>query len=174
MCEVCVHKFMTIAGLVAAGILIAASAAMNYLFASSLGRSWFEGQILGVVSIAVDCMKALLVVFLARASRFKRRAFVMIGGCAFVLFTITSFVAAAGFLAVNRGAVSASVEALNAQLVATERSLVTIAAAIIKLPQHRPVTVVTEALSRAEVVTASVAKRLVVMAALAILAEVMV
>ncbi len=50
-------------GLVSVGAaltLVAASGLMNWVFMSSLGRSEFEQQILGAVSVAVSAFLALL------------------------------------------------------------------------------------------------------------------
>ena len=50
------HRILTGIGLAAAVVLIGASATMNYLFAISLGKTWFEGQVLGAVSVAADIL----------------------------------------------------------------------------------------------------------------------
>ena len=56
-------------GVVAAGILLAVSAAMNYRFGYSLGKTEMDGQIYGAASAAADCFKALVPFFLFAAIR---------------------------------------------------------------------------------------------------------
>ena len=78
-------RLLTMIGLAAAAVLIGASATMNYMFASSLGKTPLEGYILGTVSVSVDVLKALLAVFVAKALREGQRGFVIIGGGAWLL-----------------------------------------------------------------------------------------
>ena len=47
-------------GVLAAGVLLAVSAAMNWQFGFSLGRNAFDGHLYGAASAAADCMKALV------------------------------------------------------------------------------------------------------------------
>lgn len=47
-------------GVLAAGVLLAVSAAMNWRFGFSLGRTELDGEIYGAASAAADCMKALV------------------------------------------------------------------------------------------------------------------
>ena len=56
-------------GVLAAGVLLAVSAAMNWSFGYSLGRTDFDGQIYGAASVAADCMKALVPFFFFAAIR---------------------------------------------------------------------------------------------------------
>ncbi len=56
-------------GVLAAGVLLAVSAAMNWRFGFSLGRTEFDGQIYGAASAAADCMKALVPFFFFAAIR---------------------------------------------------------------------------------------------------------
>ena len=56
-------------GVVAAGILLAVSAAMNYRFGFSLGKTAVDGQIYGLASAAADCFKALVPFFFFAALR---------------------------------------------------------------------------------------------------------
>ena len=60
-----------IMGVIAAGILLAVSAAMNYRFGFSLGKSAIDGQIYGLASAAADCFKALVPFFFFAAVRNK-------------------------------------------------------------------------------------------------------
>lgn len=140
-------------GLIAAAILIGASATMNYVFASSLGKTPFEGTVLGVVSVAVDILKALLAVFVASAARTGQRMFVFVGGMAFLLFSAASMLAAAGFASQNRGAVADGRASRANQLAATERELTRAEAKLGALPTHRPASLVVEALAGASIDT---------------------
>ena len=56
-------------GVIAAGILLVVSAAMNYRFGFSLGKTEMDGQIYGAASAAADCFKALIPFFLFAAIR---------------------------------------------------------------------------------------------------------
>jgi hypothetical protein len=56
-------------GVIAAGVLLAVSAAMNYRFGFSLGKTALDGQIYGMASAAADCFKALVPFFLFAAIR---------------------------------------------------------------------------------------------------------
>jgi hypothetical protein len=50
-------------GVIAAGVLLALSAAMNYWFGYSLSKTPFDGEIYGAASAAADCFKALVPFF---------------------------------------------------------------------------------------------------------------
>ena len=63
------RHFLGVLGVVAAGILLAVSAAMNYRFGFSLGKTAMDGQIYGLASAAADCFKALVPFFLFAAIR---------------------------------------------------------------------------------------------------------
>ena len=58
-------------GVLAAGVLLAVSAAMNYRFGYSLGKTELDGTIYGAASAAADCMKALVPFFFFAAIRNK-------------------------------------------------------------------------------------------------------
>ena len=60
--------------MIAAGVLLAVSAAMNWRFGLNLGRTEIDGQIYGAASAAADCLKALLPFFLATAIFNRRQA----------------------------------------------------------------------------------------------------
>lgn len=138
------QRLLIAIGLVTAAILIAASAAMNYVFMSSMGRTSFEGYLLGCVSVAVDVMKALLAVFVAAAAREGKRTFVIIGSCAFLLFTAASMVSAAGFASLNRGAVVDQQDAQQKVLSEAERDLRVTERKLAAVPAHRPALILDE------------------------------
>ena len=72
-------KPLTVIAVLAALVLLGASAVMNFMFASSLGRTQTEGLVLGVVSVGVDILKAVLAVALAHAARERRWGFFAVG-----------------------------------------------------------------------------------------------
>jgi hypothetical protein len=73
-------RFLMVAVSIAAALtLIAASALMNWVFMTSLGKSELERQILGAVSIAVSAFIALLPTLLIWAWRERRTLYVMLG-----------------------------------------------------------------------------------------------
>ena len=63
------RHFLGVLGVIAAGVLLAVSAAMNYRFGFSLGKTGMDGQIYGLASAAADCFKALVPFFLFAAIR---------------------------------------------------------------------------------------------------------
>src|SRR5208337_4638930 len=85
---------------------IAASGLMNWTFMTSLGKSEFEQQIFGAVSVAVSAFIALLPTLMLWAFRERRFLYVGLGVtvfCAFVAFSLSS---AVGFAAKNRGSMT--------------------------------------------------------------------
>ncbi len=89
-------------GVTAAAILLLVSAAMNWRFGYSLGKSEFESQLYGAASAAADCFKALLPFFIFAALRSKSwsQAFggmLLLGVC--FSYSLTSSL---GFAAINR------------------------------------------------------------------------
>lgn len=136
-------------GYAAVGVLVAASATMNYLFASSLGRSFVEAQVLGVVSVAIDALKAVLVVSIASALRHNRRTFALIAGTVFAIFTLASLFAAMGFVASNRTSISGAGDTLALQLADAEGEIAKVKKQLASLPDSRPKSIVSEAIRAA-------------------------
>lgn len=89
-------------GCIAALILLGVSAAMNWQFGYSLGKTPFDAQVFGAASVAADCMKALMPFFIFGAIR-NRNWSQALGGTALwavcILYALTS---ALGFAALNR------------------------------------------------------------------------
>lgn len=81
---------LTVAGVLAALAMIAASCALNFDYWSAQGQTARESAILGVVSIAVDLMKAALPVFIMMALRPRRIVYTSVASCAFLLFLMAS------------------------------------------------------------------------------------
>ncbi len=95
-------------GCAAALMLLAVSAAMNWQFGYSLGKTEFDSQVFGAASIAADGLKALLPFFIFAAWR-NRNWSQALGGAALwavcILYALTS---ALGFAALNRSDTSGS------------------------------------------------------------------
>src|SRR5271157_5512569 len=90
----------------AALTLIVTSGLMNFVFMTSLGKSEFEQQILGAVSVAVSAFLALFPTLLVWAWRERRMVYVVLGVPVFIGFAAFSLSSAVGFAAKNRGSVS--------------------------------------------------------------------
>ncbi|MBO0742311.1 MAG: hypothetical protein J2P51_12895 [Hyphomicrobiaceae bacterium] len=89
-------------GVVAAGILLAVSAAMNYRFGFSLGKTALDGQIYGAASAAADCFKALVPFFLFAAIRNRMWSQALAAGLVWAVVTGYSMTSALGHAALNR------------------------------------------------------------------------
>jgi hypothetical protein len=100
-------RFLVVLVSVSAALaLVAASGLMNWVFMSSLGKSQFEQQILGAVSVAVSAFLALLPTLILWAYREGRPAFILLGLPVFLAFAAFSLSSAIGFAAKNRGSIS--------------------------------------------------------------------
>ncbi|MGI9521936.1 MAG: hypothetical protein ACR2PG_09845 [Hyphomicrobiaceae bacterium] len=89
-------------GVMAAGVLLLVSAAMNWRFGYQLGTTEFDGLIYGSASAAADCMKALIPFFIFAAIRNKMwaQAFAsLVVWCVVIVYSLTS---ALGHAALNR------------------------------------------------------------------------
>jgi hypothetical protein len=89
-------------GVLAAGVLLAVSAAMNWRFGFSLGRTELDGQIYGAASAAADCMKALIPFFFFAALRNKVWSQAAASALVWVVVTAYSMTSALGHAALNR------------------------------------------------------------------------
>lgn len=89
-------------GVVAAGVLLAVSAAMNWRFGYTLGRTEFDGQIYGAASAAADCLKALVPFFLFAAIRNKMWSQAIASVLVWTVVTAYSLTSALGHAALNR------------------------------------------------------------------------
>jgi hypothetical protein len=125
-------------GVLAAGVLLAVSAAMNYRFGYSLGKTELDGNIYGAASAAADCMKALVPFFFFAAMRNKMWSQAAASAVVWVVVTAYSMTSALGHAALNRSDTSGQRAAdtqtykdLGTELKRTNDQLAWI-------PQHRP------------------------------------
>lgn len=89
-------------GVLAAGVLLAVSAAMNWRFGLSLGKTELDGQIYGAASAAADCLKALIPFFLFAAIRNRMWSQAAASAVVWVVVTTYSLTSAFGHAALNR------------------------------------------------------------------------
>ena len=91
-----------IAGVTAAAVLLLVSAAMNWRFGYTLGKSEFESQLYGGASAAADCFKALLPFFIFAALRNRSYSQALGGALLFAVCFSYSLSSSLGFAALNR------------------------------------------------------------------------
>ena len=125
-------------GVLAAGVLLAVSAAMNWRFGFSLGRTEFDGQIYGAASAAADCMKALVPFFFFAALRTKMWSQAAASAVVWVVVMAYSMTSALGHAALNRFD-TAGQRAATAQTYKDHRADLKRAQEQLSwIPQHRP------------------------------------
>ena len=129
-------------GVLAAGVLLAVSAAMNWQFGYNLGRTPFDGQIYGAASAAADCMKALVPFFFFAAWRNKMWAQAGASALVWAVVTAYSLTSALGHAALNR-ADTTGVRSVQTQSYQDVRADVKRAQDQLSwIPQHRPASTV--------------------------------
>jgi len=96
------RQALGVLGGVAAGMLLAVSAAMNYRFGFSLGKTEMDGQIYGAASAAADCFKALVPFFLFAAIRNRMWSQAFAAALVWTVVTSYSMTSALGHAALNR------------------------------------------------------------------------
>lgn len=89
-------------GVIAAGILLVVSAAMNYRFGFSLGKTQLDGQIYGAASAAADCFKALIPFFFFAAIRNRMWSQAAAAALVWTVVVAYSMTSALGHAALNR------------------------------------------------------------------------
>jgi len=89
-------------GVIAAGILLVVSAAMNYRFGFSLGKTALDGQIYGMASAAADCFKALIPFFFFAALRNRMWSQALAAALVWTVVVAYSMTSALGHAALNR------------------------------------------------------------------------
>jgi len=89
-------------GVIAASILLAVSAAMNYRFGFSLGKTALDGEIYGAASAAADCFKALVPFFFFAALRNRMWSQALAAALVWSVVSAYSMTSALGHAALNR------------------------------------------------------------------------
>ena len=141
---------LSIVGIFSALVMAAVSAAMNYAFLASLGKTEMEGQMLGAASAAADLLKCLLPFFIAWAWRERRFVAALSGTGVFALFAAFSLLSAIGFAADNRGTLVESRATIDQTYERIQGDLDALRKQISALPPHRPMAVIGEELRAAE------------------------
>lgn len=133
-----VRHALGVLGVLAAGVLLVVSAAMNYRFGFSLGKTAIDGQIYGLASAAADCFKALAPFFFFAAMRNKMWSQAMAAAVVWFVVTAYSMTSAVGHAALNRldttgqrAVEAANYKDLRADMKRAQEQLAWI-------PQHRP------------------------------------
>jgi len=129
---------VSIFGVFAGVVFIAASAAMNWMFMIAQGKTMLEGEVLGAVSIAIDVVKALMPFFIAAAWVHRQWLRTLIGAGVFGLFFSFSLMSALGFVAANRGAVANSRAAVTSQAEQARKELADTVARLTALGMTKP------------------------------------
>ncbi|MCD8571198.1 MAG: hypothetical protein LRY76_06715 [Alphaproteobacteria bacterium] len=142
------QALISMAGSAAALVLCAVSAAMNYLFLSSLGKTPLEGQVLGAASASADVLKALLPFFIAWSWQARRLIAAVSGSLAFAFFAGFSLLSAIGFAADNRGALVQERADLSSAYARVQDMRAYADAQRKALPTHRASAIVSEEIAR--------------------------
>jgi hypothetical protein len=125
-------------GVLAAGVLLAVSAAMNWRFGYSLGKTELDGFIFGSASAAADCLKALVPFFFFAALRNRMWSQAAASALVWVVVTAYSLTSALGHAALNRMD-TAGQRAIEAQSYKDHRADLKRAQDQLSwIPQHRP------------------------------------
>jgi hypothetical protein len=125
-------------GIVAAGVLLAVSAAMNWRFGFSIGKTELDGQIYGAASAAADCFKALVPFFFFAAIKNRMWSQAAASAVVWVVVTAYSLTSALGHAALNRQDTTGQ-RAVQAQSYKDLRGELKRAEDQISwIPQHRP------------------------------------
>jgi len=140
------HSLTQLIGGLAALVLLAVSAAMNYLFLSSLGKTSLESHVLGAASAAADLLKAVLPFLIFWAWQGGRMSVTLPGLLVWSLFTVFSLLSAIGFAAGNRAQVSDARSATAQQYAGVRSDLKAAQEERERLPKHRAMEIVAAAI----------------------------
>lgn len=125
-------------GVLAAGVLLLVSAAMNWRFGLSLGKTELDGQIYGAASAAADCLKALIPFFLFAAIKNKMWSQAAASAVVWVVVTSYSLTSAFGHAALNRLDTSGQREVAAQTYKDLRSDLQRAKEQLSWVPQHRP------------------------------------
>lgn len=125
-------------GVLAAGVLLAVSAAMNWQFGYSLGRNAFDGQLYGAASAAADCMKALVPFFFFAAWRNRMWSQAAASALVWSVVTAYSLTSALGNAAHSRNDSSGARLTQSQQYQDARKDMERAQSQLSWIPQHRP------------------------------------
>jgi hypothetical protein len=125
-------------GVLAAGVLLAVSAAMNWQFGFSLGRTPLDGQILGAASAAADCMKALVPFFFFAAWRNRMWSQAAASAVVWAVVTVYSLTSALGYAALTRADTTGARSAQSLSYQDVRADMKRAQDQLSWIPQHRP------------------------------------
>ena len=125
-------------GVLAASVLLAVSATMNWQFGYHLGRTPFDGQIYGAASAAADCMKALVPFYFFAAWRNKQWSQVAASALVWAVVTAYSLTSALGHAALNRADTSGARTVQTQSYQDVRADLKRAQDQLSWVPQHRP------------------------------------
>lgn len=129
-------------GVLAAGVLLAVSAAMNWRFGYSLGMTEADKQIYGAASAAADCFKALVPFFFFAALRNKMWSQAAASAVLWLVVTTYSLTSALGHAALNRLDTSGQRAVDAAQYSSLRADLKRLTEQASWVPSHRPMAAV--------------------------------
>lgn len=125
-------------GVLAAAVLLLVSAAMNWRFGYSLGKSELDSQLLGLASAAADGLKALIPFFLFAALRTKQWPQAMAAALLWVVCLGYSLTSALGFSALNRADTQGARQVQAVAFADLQTELEKVRERMNWVPQHRP------------------------------------
>ena len=126
-------------GVLAAGVLLAVSAAINWRFGYGLGMTEMDKQIFGAASAAADCFKALVPFFFFAAWKNRMWSQVAASAVLWVVVTAYSFTSAIGHSAHNRMDTNGQRSVDAASYKDLRNDLKRAQDQMSWIPQHRPV-----------------------------------
>ncbi len=137
-------------GVLAAGTLLLVSAAMNWRFGYSLGKTEFDATIYGTASAAADVLKALIPFLILLAIRARNWSQALGGILLLAICSSYSLTSSLGFAALNRADTVSerAVSAANYKDMRAEMDY--LRAQMSQLPEHRPAGVVSSHLEKAK------------------------
>jgi len=125
-------------GVLAAGVLLAVSAAMNWRFGFYLGTTEIDGFIYGSASAAADCLKALIPFFIVAAWRNRMWSQMAASAVVWLVVTAYSLTSALGHAALNRQDTAGQRAAEAQNYVNLQSDLQRAKEQLSWVPQHRP------------------------------------
>lgn len=132
------RHLLGVLGVLAAGVLLAVSAAMNWQFGYGLGQSEVDGQLLGAASAAADCLKALIPFFFFAALRNRMWSQAVAAAVLGVVVVTYSMTSALGFAAKQRADSAAGRQQVTETYEGLKSDLKRAEDAAKWTPEHRP------------------------------------